>query len=60
MECAAYIDGVDEGIAEMEKLQGHKASVEGIVDKMKSTKTKTSAVKHNKKVVPFSNAIKKK
>ena len=55
-----YMDDFDEGIEEMKKPPGHKTKVKGIVDKMKSTKRKTSSIKRNKALVSFSDAAEKK
>jgi hypothetical protein len=60
MGFAGYIDNFGKGIVEMETLSGHEAKMKGIVDKMKSTKSKTSAIEHTKAVASFGNAAKKK
>ena len=60
MGFAGYRDNFDERIIETEKLPGHKAKVKGIVDGMKSTKSKTSAIGHNEAVALIGNATKKR
>ena len=57
---ANHMDKFSKDIDEIEKLTDHKAKVKGIVDDMKSTKTKTTAIEHNKKVASFGKATTKK
>ena len=57
---ANYMDKFAEGVVELEKLPDHEEKIGGIVADMKSTNTKTSAIKNIRKVSPFQKATKKK
>ena len=54
------MDKLVKDIDEMEKLADHEAKLKGIIDDIKSTKTKTSAIKYNTKVASFDKATAKK
>ena len=60
MGFANHMDKVAKDIDETENLINYEAKVKGSVDDMKSTKSKTSAPGHNKKVASFSKATTKK
>ena len=60
MGFADYMDEFDQGISKMESVRGYEEKVKEIVDDMKSTKNKTSAGEHKKKVASFGQAVKKK
>ena len=60
MGFANYMDEFDHGISKMESVRGYDKKIKDIVDDMKSTKNKTSAGEHKKKVASFSQAVKKK
>ena len=60
MGFAGYMDIFYKRIVDMEKLPGHKEQLKGIVNEVKSTKSKTGTITHKKAVALFSNASRNK